>query len=322
VTVGGDGGMPGWGGGATTAPACQNIVYDPLYGVRVCADTGEVLEEHILDEGADWRAYTPEERVERPRAGPPVRWSQAGMGVGASLGGRNKPGAVRAHGLAGGAGRDDGGRPRLAKPAGRGLRRALGLIAELCAALGLPGKVVEEASRIYREAHGRGQVAGRPAYAAAAASTYLACGITGEHRPLGDVVRALHELEPGLHDRKRATAEQEVRRAVKLLVRNLGVKPKPVKPEDLIPALASELGLPASTAAEAVKTLEAARRKGLHSGKHPAALAVATLYIASSKDGKKKVTMKALARATGLTPATIRARVRELESALGNSQTN
>jgi transcription initiation factor TFIIB len=293
-------------------------VYDPLYGVRVCADTGEVLEEHILDEGAEWRAYTPEERVERPRAGPPVRWSQAGMGVGASLGGRNKPGAVRARGLAGGAGRGDGGRPRLAGPAGRGLRGALGLIAELCSALGLPGRVVEEASRIYREAHGRGQVAGKPAYAVAAASTYLACRVTGEYRSLGDVARALCELKPGLQDRKRV-AEQEVGRAVKLLVRNLGVKPKPVKPEDLIPALASGLGLPASTAAEAVKTLEAARRKGLHSGKHPVALAVATLYIASSGD-EKKVTLKALARATGLTTATIRARVKELKGALGNSQ--
>jgi transcription initiation factor TFIIB len=315
--------MPGWerGGGAAAAPECQNIVYDPLYGVRVCADTGEVLEERILDEGADWRAYTPEERVERPRAGPPVRYSRAGMGVGASLGGRNKSGAVRAHGLTGGAGRG-GGRPRLARPAGRGLRGALRLIAELCAALGLPGRVLEEASRIYREAYGRGQVAGRPAEAVAAASTYLACRVTGEHRPLGDVVRALRELEPGLHDRKRATVEQEVGRAVKLLVRNLGVKPKPLKPEDLIPALASELGLPASAAAEAVKTLEAARRKGLHSGKHPVALATATLYIASSKDDKKKVTLKALARATGLTTATIRARVRELKGALGNSQTN
>jgi transcription initiation factor TFIIB len=180
--------------------------------------------------------------------------------------------------------------------------------------------VVEEASRIYREAHGRGQVAGKPAYAVAAASTYLACRVTGEYRPLGDVARALCELKPDLQDRKRA-AEQEVGRAVKLLVRNLGVKPKPAKPEDLIPALASELGLPASTAAEAVKTLEAARRKGLHSGKHPAALAVATLYIASSKDDKK-VTLKTLARATGLTTATIRARVRELKGALGNSQTN
>ena len=306
--------MPGWGGGAVEAPACQNIVYDPLYGLRVCADTGEVLEEQVLDEGADWRAYTPEEKVERPRAGPPVRWSRAGMGVGASLGGLNKPGSVRARGLAGGAG---AGRPRLAGPAGKRLRRGLWVASRLREALGLPERVGEEAARLCKAAEERGLSAGRPPETVAAAAVYLACRVAGEHARLDRVVEELCELEPGLSHRKRNGVLQEVWRAVKLLARGLGVKTRPARPEDMLATLASKLGLPASAVAEAAKVLEAGRRRGVHSGKNPLALAAAALYIASGK----AVTLENVARAAGISEVTVRARARELAGTNKNNKT-
>jgi transcription initiation factor TFIIB len=310
--------MPGWErvGGVVAAPECQNIVYDPLYGVRVCADTGEVLEEAVADEGAEWRAYTPEERAERPRAGSPVRSSRADMGVGASLGGLNKPGAVRARGVRRPGVAGGGAKPKLAEAAGRGLRRGLRLVSDLCRALGLTWRACEEAARIYRGAVERGLACGRPVEAVAAASAYLACRAAGGHVELGRLAEALCDLEPDLAYRKRSDVRHEVRRAVKILARGLGVKPKPVKPEDLVPALASSLDLPASSIAEAVKTLEAARRRGLHSGRHPTALAAAALYVASNG----RVSLRALARATGLAEATIRARAREMRGARGEQE--
>jgi transcription initiation factor TFIIB len=303
------------GDGVATAPECQNIVYDPLYGVRVCADTGEVLEEHVLDEGVDWRAYTPEEAVARARAGPPVRYSLADMGVGASLGELNRPGAVRARGLSQAGARAGIAKPKLARPADRRLRRGLWLVSRLSKALGLPERVGEEAARLCRVAAERGLWAGRSTEAVVAATVYLACRAAGEHVKLDRIVEVLCELEPDLAYRVRNGVIQEVRRAAKLLARGLDLKPRPARPEDMLVALASKLGLPASTVTEAVKVLEAARRRGLHSGKNPLALAAAALYVASGKT----VTLETLARTAGVSEVTVRARARELANARNNS---
>jgi transcription initiation factor TFIIB len=284
-------------------------VYDPLYGVRVCADTGEVLEERVLDEGVDWRAYTPEEAVGRARAGPPLRYSLADMGIGVALGELNRPGSVRARGLHRAAGaRASTRKLKLARPADRRLRRGLWLVSRLRKALGLPERVEEEAARLCRAAVERGLAAGRPMEAVATASVYLACRAAGEHVKLDRLVGVLCELEPDLGYRARNGVIQEVWRAVKLLARGLGVNPRPARPEDMLVALASKLGLPASTVDEAVKILEAARRRGVHSGKSPLALAAAALYIASGK----AVPLKDVARAAGMSEVTVRARVREL----------
>ncbi len=294
--------MAGDGGG------CENVVYDPLYGVRVCADTGEVLEEAVADEGVDWRAYTPEEAAGRARAGPPVRYSFADMGVRAALGGLNRPGSVRARGLSkAGAG---AGRPKLAGPDNRKLWRGLQLVSRLRAALGLPERAGEEAARLYRAAFERGLAVGKPPEAVAAAAVYLACRLAGGHARLDSLVEVLCELEPDLKYRVRngIGVRQEVWRAVKRLARGLDVKPKPARPEDMLVALASKLGLPASTVDEAVKILEAARRRGVHSGKSPLALAAAALYVASGKT----VTLKKVAGAAGISEVTVRARAREL----------
>jgi transcription initiation factor TFIIB len=288
---------------------CENVVYDPLYGVRVCADTGEVLEEAVADEGVDWRAYTPEEAVGRARAGPPLKYSFADMGVGVSLGGLNRPGSVRARGLSQATGaRASTRKLKLAKPAGRRLQRGLWLVSRLRKALGLPERVEEEAARLCRAAVERGLAVGRSVEAVAAAAVYLACRVAGEHVKLDRLAGVLCELEPDLSYRSRNGLIQEVWRAVKHLARGLGVNPRPARPEDMLVALASKLGLPASTVTEAVKILEAARRRGVHSGKSPLALAAAALYLASGKS----VTLKNVARAAGISEVTVRARAREL----------
>jgi transcription initiation factor TFIIB len=294
---------------------CENVVYDPLYGVRVCADTGEVLEENMLDERVDWRAYTPEEAVERARAGPPLRYSLADMGVGVALGELNRPGGVRARGLSRASGARAGTvKLKLARPGDRRLRRGLWLVSRLRRALGLPERVEEEAARLCRAAVERGLAAGRPMEAVATAAAYLACRAAGEHAELDRLVGVLCELEPDLSHRSRNGVIQEVWRAVKLLARGLGVNPRPARPEDMLAALASKLGLPASTVAEAVKILETARRRGVHSGRSPLALAAAALYVASGKS----VSLKNVARAAGISEVTVRVRARELAGANKN----
>ena len=57
------------------------VARDPISGELVDPDTGEVLEEHPVDRGPEWREYTEEERVRRRRA-EPIHASLPGMGLG------------------------------------------------------------------------------------------------------------------------------------------------------------------------------------------------------------------------------------------------
>ena len=49
-----------------------NIIYDEIRGEWICADSGEVIAEHVIDRGPEWRAFTAEERDRRSRAGSPI----------------------------------------------------------------------------------------------------------------------------------------------------------------------------------------------------------------------------------------------------------
>ncbi|ALG96903.1 Transcription initiation factor B [Acidianus rod-shaped virus 2] len=48
----------------------DKIVFDTERGEYICTETGEVLEDKVVDEGMDWRAYNNEQFVERARAFP------------------------------------------------------------------------------------------------------------------------------------------------------------------------------------------------------------------------------------------------------------
>ncbi|PVU77158.1 transcription initiation factor IIB, partial [Acidianus hospitalis] len=47
----------------------DKIVFDANRGEYICTETGEVIEDKVVDQGPEWRAYTEEENRERSRAG-------------------------------------------------------------------------------------------------------------------------------------------------------------------------------------------------------------------------------------------------------------
>ena len=60
-----------------TGPTCtecgsSQIHQDPVRGESICAQCGLVLTDHIIDEGPEWRAFTPEERTKKARTGAPT----------------------------------------------------------------------------------------------------------------------------------------------------------------------------------------------------------------------------------------------------------
>jgi len=52
------------------------FVTDPETGEVVCRRCGLVLQEEVLDQKPEWRAFTPEERRAKARAGAPTSLKQ------------------------------------------------------------------------------------------------------------------------------------------------------------------------------------------------------------------------------------------------------
>ncbi len=289
----------------------DKIVFDPQLGVRICRETGEVLEEQIIGDEAEWRAYTPEEKHRRTRVGDPISYARPHMGIDAYIGTIKESGGKKAKGL---------GKRIEALRIQRGFRmgRALGsleksinqaiqLIDEIAAKLELPSNVKEEAAKYYREAASKGLTRGRSIESMVAAVLYAACR---SHQ----VPCTLEEIAKFLKMRD-FEAKREVARNYRLLIRDLDIKIPVIEPEMFVYRIAGELNLPEPVVVEAIKVIREARKRGLTAGKDPSGLAAATVYLAALKQGYRK-TQKEVASVAGVTEVTIRNRYKEIAKAL------
>ncbi|MEM1873358.1 MAG: hypothetical protein QXS85_01225 [Acidilobaceae archaeon] len=77
----------------------EKTILDQMYGIRVCAETGEVVEESVVSDDAEWRAYTAEEKARRARTGGVVSITEPNMGIGAVIGPVRPPGGRRVRGI-------------------------------------------------------------------------------------------------------------------------------------------------------------------------------------------------------------------------------
>jgi len=287
----------------------DRIVFDPERGVRVCMDTGEVIESHVIGDEAEWRAYTPEEKARRTRVGSPISYSKPNLGVDVFVGPRE--GGRRVKGL---------GRRIESIRVQRGLRmgravssiekninQALRIIDEVVARLELPYQVKEEAARLYREAASKGLTRGRSIYSMVAATIYAACR---KHK----VPITLDEIAQ-IFDMREAPAKREIARNYRLLVRDLGLEIPVIEPENFVHRIASALNLPDYVVVDAIKIVKRVRRLGLTAGKDPSGLAAAAVYLAALKHGLRK-TQKEVAQIAGVTEVTVRNRYKEIDKVL------
>lgn len=50
----------------------EAIIFDAERGEYICTETGEIIESRLVQQGPEWRAFTPEEREKRSRVGGPL----------------------------------------------------------------------------------------------------------------------------------------------------------------------------------------------------------------------------------------------------------
>jgi len=287
-------------------PVCgsDKFVYDPERGEVICANCGFVIQENMIDMGPEWRAFDASQREKRSRTGAPESILLHDKGLSTDIGyDRNVKGLMREkiYRL-----RKWQSRLRVSDAAERNLAFALSELDRLGARLNLPKHVEEEAARLYREAVRKGLIRGRSIESVIAACVYAACRLLKIPRTL-DEIADIAKVD-----------KKEIGRSFRFIARNLNLTPKKlfVKPTDYVNKFADELGLSERTRRRAIELLERAYEMGLTSGKSPAGLVAAALYIAGLLEGEKR-TQREVAEVARVTEVTVRNRYKEMVEKLG-----
>ena len=293
----------------TKCPECNShhLIEDYDHAEVICEKCGLVLEDNIIDHGADWSAYNPEDKLKNERVGAPMTLTRHDKGLSTEISWSDRDSNGRAlsrhrrtkfyrlrrlHKLT-----------KTSTTREYNIVRALAEISHRGSKMGLPKDVVETAAYVYRKAHKENITRGRSIACISAASIYIACRQC--HLP-----RTLDEVSKMFELRRR-----DVSRTYNCIVRILKIKIPIATPQNYISRLCGQLHLNGETQAIVKELLTEAGEKGLITGRSPLAIVGALIYIASNMTHDKR-TQSEIALAANVTEVTIRNRYKELKEVL------
>jgi transcription initiation factor TFIIB len=289
-------------------PECgsTDLIVDSEMGEYVCGRCGLVIEENIPSQEAEWRAFTPQERDARARAGTPTDYSHYDKGLST---------VIRVE-------KDAFGRPLSPKvkqqmwrlkrwhtrskvhaSQSRNLMLAMSELQRLSDILHMPSSVHDMAAIIYRKTLNEGLVRGRSIGGMVAGALYAAIRFTKLPRTLKEIAEASQRTQ------------KEIARSYGVIVRNLDMRMPIDDPADYITKVAEKAKVSSEVEGLAIKLLREAKKKYATTGKDPSGLAAAILYL-SARMLKEKVTQARLAKAANVTEVTVRNRKRDLMKSL------
>jgi len=285
-------------------PECGsiNLTYDEQRGEVICNDCGLVVEEKIVDRGQELHGQF-DKAEKKGRGGAPLSMQKFDKGLTTNVGEisdiyKLEAGQTRKF-L-----RLKKWQERVSTSIERNLRLAMAELRRVASFLNLPNVVRDEASRVYNFVLQRGLVRGRSMESVIAACIYAACRSYDIPRTLDEIANA-SDVE-----------RKEIGRTYRFIMRKMGIKVKPSSPKDYISRFASILHLSPKTQNHALKILKKADISELTSGRGPAGIAAAALYVAALLNDEKK-TQREVADVAGITEVTIRNRYKELIEKLG-----
>jgi len=285
-------------------PECGsiNLIYDEQRGEIICNDCGLVIEEKMVDTGQELHGQF-DKTEKKGRGGAPLSMQKFDKGLTTNVGeisdiykldsGQTKK-FLRLKKW----------QERVSTSIERNLRLAMAELRRVASFLNLPNVVRNEASRIYNFVLQRGLVRGRSMESVIAACIYAACRSYSIPRTLDEISNA-SDVE-----------RKEIGRTYRFIMRKMGIKVKPSSPKDYISRFASILHLSPKTQNQALKILKKADISELTSGRGPAGIAAAALYVSALLNDEKK-TQREVADVAGITEVTIRNRYKELIDRLG-----
>ncbi|MBQ2654970.1 MAG: transcription initiation factor IIB [Methanobrevibacter sp.] len=286
-------------------PSCNSTerVVDSQRAEVSCARCGLVLDENLIDNGPEWRAFDHEQRDKRTRVGAPSTYAISDKGLttvidwkNKDINGRSIPETKRAqlYRL-----RKLNKRMRVSRTGERNLALALSELDRFSSRLGLPRSVREDAAFIYRKASKNNLIRGRSIEGMVATSIYMSCRRCNIPRTLEEVSEISN------------VSKKQLGRNYRFLSRQLNIKLKPTSPSDYVPRFATKLDLSGEVQSKAIDIIAKSKQSGLNVGKGPTGVAAAALYIASILLGER-ITQKVVADVAGVTEVTVRNRYKEL----------
>ena len=285
-------------------PECKSVdlTYNEQMGEIICNECGLIVEEKMVDTGQDAGGQF-DKSDKKGRGGAPISIQKFDKGLTTNVGEisdiyRLESGQTRKF-L-----RLKKWQERVSTSIERNLRLAMAELRRVASFLNLPSVVRDESSRVYNYVLQRGLVRGRSMESVIAACIYASCRSYNIPRTL-DEIAAASDVE-----------RKEIGRTYRFIVRKLKIKVTPSSPKDYISRFSSILHLSPKTQNEALKILKRADISELTSGRGPAGIAAAGLYVAALMNDEKK-TQREVADVAGITEVTIRNRYKELIERLG-----
>lgn len=281
----------------TQCPECTGqLLTDSDTQELVCQDCGLVVDDDIIDQGPEWRAYTAEEQQKKSRTGSPLTELRHDKGLTTDIDWKNKD----AHGRQLSSEKRKQ-MYRLRKwdyrakrdSADDNISYANGEIRRMGSALGVPKNILETAAGIYREAHKNDLLPGRSTEEMASATLYVALRIHDNPRSVDEITSVSRV------DRKR------IQRAYRYMCEELDIGLKPSMPTDYLPRFATDLNIPKPIERTAERLLEDIQGTHHSSGNDPTVLAASALYAASILHGKL-LTQVDIKEECGITEVSIR----------------
>ncbi|MEK6898957.1 MAG: TFIIB-type zinc ribbon-containing protein [Nanoarchaeota archaeon] len=285
-------------------PECQsvNLTYDDQKGEIICNDCGLLIEEKMVDTGQETGGQF-DKSEKKTRGGAPLSIQKYDKGLTTNVGEISDIYKLE-HGQTRKFLRLKKWQERVSTSIERNLRLAMAELRRETSYLNLPNVVRDEAARVYNFVLQRGLVRGRSMESVIAACIYAACRSYNIPRTL-DEIAATSDVP-----------RKEIGRTYRFMIRKLGIKVKPSSPKDYIARFSSILHLSPKAQNEALKILKKADISELTSGRGPAGIAAAALYVAALLNGEKR-TQREVADVAGITEVTIRNRYKELIDRLG-----
>jgi transcription initiation factor TFIIB len=267
-----------------------------------------VIEDSLIDQGPEWRAFDSEQDDRRARTGSPMTFLSHDKGLATEISWSNKdyygkriPHKNRAQIYRV---RKWHQRIRVSNAAERNLSLALQMLNDNGAKLGIPKDIKETAALIYRKAVEKNLIRGRSIESIVCASIYAACRMVNLPRTLDEISKASE------------VNKKKIGKAYRHLAKELSLNLKPTTPYSYVAQFCSKLELDKQAIVKSEEIVRKSIELGISSGKGPTGVAAASIYIASVMLGKPR-TQKEIARVSGVTEVTIRNRYKEISKSLG-----
>jgi len=276
------------------------IIYDPERGEYVDTETGEVVEDRVVDQGPEWRTYNHKDRLERERTGSPLTLKVHDEGLSTSIGRYSKVKdriklmkMRRLHNWI-----------KISSTKEKKLVTYLSRLNREASKLGLPNHVKETAALLLRKIIENCLERRITPNALIAVVLYHSC-------QANNVPISLQEFKA-----KFGISTSEFWDATKRIKTAIPEFRPTIIPTKYIPKIVEKLNLPPIVGTKAAELIDYMYKNGLISGKNYLSLSAAAVYVVAILMDNRK-SQKEVAKAVNIAEATIRHRYKEIVKVLG-----